>query len=462
MLGAPPVEAVACGPALARAAGLERAEDVLADPALAPLVDAAATALGGALAVLANALDPSLVVLGGGLGAQRAFSERVARACPRALLAYPRVPPLPVVSSTLGPDGGVIGAALVAHSAAAVRLRAVLDGTGLWRDVDDLLRRLVEQRSHDDGRPGREVAALLGGDGVRRVVASGNGAAYYVAVALWLASLEGARRSAGRGGAERPPCARRVRLAAWRRPARVSSSGEFRDLVEAIDAGAPAPYAAVTANAGSTLGSRAAARALVSVPNQLRRDAHTGVLWRRRGGAPRLGEGHVRSGTSTRRSDGSPTELERTIAGRPAWVDERRRGRRRDRRRLRQRPRVGGRAGGRPPPEGGRRRSRRRASRPAEGATSAMMALRPGALALSLPRPPTTRCWTEAEAICAGRGATVLRAPGGATADRRLAAVSTFPAAAALSARLGLDRGLDIDAPDWTDAYYRAARPHPG
>src|SRR2546422_3832101 len=42
----------------------------------------------------------------------------------------------------------------------------------------------------------------------------------------------------------------------------ISSSGEFRDLVEAVDAGAPLPYAAVTANAGSTLGSRAAARAL--------------------------------------------------------------------------------------------------------------------------------------------------------------------------------------------------------
>ena len=95
VLGAPPVEAVASGTALARAAGLERAEDVLADPALAPLVDAAATALGGALAVLANALDPSLVVLGGGLGAQRGFSERVERVC-QSLLAYPaRLPRFP-------------------------------------------------------------------------------------------------------------------------------------------------------------------------------------------------------------------------------------------------------------------------------------------------------------------------------------------------------------------------------
>jgi glucokinase len=112
-LGAPPVEAVASGPALARAAGLERAEDVLADAAHAPLVEAAAEALGGVLAVLANALDPSLIVLGGGLGAEPAFQEHVERAC-RARLAYPRTPPLPLVPTRLGPDGGVVGAALVA------------------------------------------------------------------------------------------------------------------------------------------------------------------------------------------------------------------------------------------------------------------------------------------------------------------------------------------------------------
>ncbi len=113
VLGAPPVERVASGPALARAAGVERAEDVLADPRHAPLVDAAAETLAGALAVLVNALDPSLVVLGGGLGLEASFRERVGRAV-HGRVAYPRTPPLPVVGSALGPDGGVIGAALVA------------------------------------------------------------------------------------------------------------------------------------------------------------------------------------------------------------------------------------------------------------------------------------------------------------------------------------------------------------
>jgi hypothetical protein len=44
------------------------------------------------------------------------FCARVEAAC-RSLLAYPPEPALDVVSSTLVPDGGVIGAALCAHEA---------------------------------------------------------------------------------------------------------------------------------------------------------------------------------------------------------------------------------------------------------------------------------------------------------------------------------------------------------
>ena len=115
VLGAPPVERVASGPALARAAGLARAEDVLADPAYAPLVEEAADALAGTLAVLVNALDPALVVLGGGLGTEPAFRDLVERRV-RARVAYPRTPPLPVVPSRLGADGGLVGAALCASA----------------------------------------------------------------------------------------------------------------------------------------------------------------------------------------------------------------------------------------------------------------------------------------------------------------------------------------------------------
>jgi glucokinase len=110
-LGAPPVELVASGRALALAAGVERAEDVVTDPRHASLVDTAATALGQVLAVLANALDPALIVLGGGLGTEPTFAARVEAAC-HPLLEYPSTPALALVASQLGQDGGIVGAAL--------------------------------------------------------------------------------------------------------------------------------------------------------------------------------------------------------------------------------------------------------------------------------------------------------------------------------------------------------------
>jgi glucokinase len=117
VLGAPPVETIASGAALARRAGLERAEDVIANHELAWLVDEAAGVLGQALAVLVNALDPELVVLGGGLGYEPHFRERVAAAV-RPLIAYPRAAPLEIVGSALGPDVGIVGAALAVSAAA--------------------------------------------------------------------------------------------------------------------------------------------------------------------------------------------------------------------------------------------------------------------------------------------------------------------------------------------------------
>jgi len=109
-LGAPPVEAIASGLALARAAGAERAEDVVADPAFAPLVATAAVTLAQVLAVLANALDPAVIVLGGGLGSSPVFRSRVEDAF-RPLLAYPGEPALELVGPAVA-DGGIVGAAL--------------------------------------------------------------------------------------------------------------------------------------------------------------------------------------------------------------------------------------------------------------------------------------------------------------------------------------------------------------
>src|SRR5216117_1190528 len=111
--------------------------------------------------------------------------------------------------------------------------------TGLWQDVSGLPESLAAREGVED------VAALLGAQGVRRIVATGNGAAYYVAYALWLASLESRRGPevvAVPGGL--------VARGAfpWRDGdalLAISSSGEFRDVVEAIGAGAPRPLAAI-------------------------------------------------------------------------------------------------------------------------------------------------------------------------------------------------------------------------
>ena len=112
--GAPPVEDAASGLALAAAGGRERAEDVLADPALDGVVEAAAAALGAGLAWLVNALDPGMVVIGGGLGLVDRYRELAVdgdaaddlRATTRATCRS--------LPAQLGADAGVIGAALAA------------------------------------------------------------------------------------------------------------------------------------------------------------------------------------------------------------------------------------------------------------------------------------------------------------------------------------------------------------
>ena len=326
--------------------------------------------------------------------------------------------------------------------------------TGLSQDLSELPSSLASTLARRDGF--EDVAAVLGSDRVRRVVASGNGAAYYVAVALWLASLESAE------GPEvvAVPSGLLARGAfAWRDGdafLAVSSSGEFRDLVEAVDAGVPSLFAAVTATPGSTLGSRADARALVTVEHQ-RAVTHTQAFC----GAVAAALAVWAEVTSDDALDAAlrrlPDDLGRTIGRARAWADEM----------------SGVEAdtavvfGSGPawaaaleaalllkevagiPAEGVETR---------EGATSAMMALRPGALALSLPAGDDDPLLAEAEEICAAQGASVLRAPRGEGVDRRLAAITTFPAVVALSARIGIERGLNVDRPAWTEAYYRVAR----
>ena len=321
--------------------------------------------------------------------------------------------------------------------------------TGLWQDVSGLPESLAAREGVED------VAALLGAQGVRRIVATGNGAAYYVAFALWLASLE------GRGGPEvvAVPSGLVARGAFGWRPGdallAVSSSGEFRDLVEAVDRGAPLPYAAITATPGSTLGSRAGARALVAVSHQ-RAVTHTKAfcgavaaalaVW-----AELTGDDGLRDAVAS-----APAAAAVAVEAARRWVED-----------VLGLDAPAAVAFGSGPAWAAALEAalllKEVAGIPAEGvetregATSAMMALQPGHLALSLPTGDDPLL-DEAEAICRDRGATVARAPFVEGADRRLAAITCFPAAVALAERIGVERGLDVDRPAWTDDYYRVAR----
>jgi fructoselysine-6-P-deglycase FrlB-like protein len=327
--------------------------------------------------------------------------------------------------------------------------------TRLWREARGipgaLERTLEEAQGFDD------VAALIAADDVRRVIATGNGAALYVAKTLWLVSLEG---QAGFELLAVPAGVLASGRFAWREGDRfliVSSSGELRDGVGALEAGAPRPYAAFTANQYSTLGAGAGAAALVHVEKQTT-ETHTQAycgnlaaalaVWSRVTGD----DGLARSLLS------APSVLHRLIDETTTWAAEAAV--------EADAPSAAVAFGSGPawaaaleaalllkevagtPAEGLETR---------EGATSGMYALGPGKLALSLPTGEEAAL-AQAEETCRRTGATVLRLPGGDALDARLAGLSTFPAALALATLLGLRAGLDVDHPAWVESYYKTAR----
>jgi fructoselysine-6-P-deglycase FrlB-like protein len=339
--------------------------------------------------------------------------------------------------------------------------------TGLWADVrglPDALHATVEA-----AQGVAQAAALLRSDGVERIVATGNGAAYYVAHALWLAALE----------SEAPgpqvvalPCGIVARADFRWRPGdavlAVSSSGEFRDVVEIAQNAGERPCVAITASADSPLAVAADAAVVQHVASQ-RAVTHTQAL----AGAYACG---LAVWAAVTRDDelaalvaGAPDAAERALVGAQAWaagaLDEL------------GTPAAAVAVGGgvawaaalelalmlkeisRIPAEGVETR---------EGATSAMFGLDRGHLMVSLD-PDGDPLGDEAVRLCAASGAATLRLPGAADGERsgdereargrsRLAPITTLPAAAALSAELALAAGHDVDRPTWTDAYYQTAR----
>src|SRR3954468_4966258 len=169
--------------------------------------------------------------------------------------------------------------ALVGHG--TLRSMTYLD-TGLWADVRGLPGALGDTLASADGVA--QAADVL--CGAERIVATGNGAAYYVAHALWLASLEGERAGPPIVAV---PCGIVVRERFLWQPGdavlAVSSSGEFRDVVEIAQRAGGRPCVAITASADSSLAAAATATVVQRVAAQ-RAVTHTQALAGGDGGGP--------------------------------------------------------------------------------------------------------------------------------------------------------------------------------
>jgi len=124
-----PLESLASGPGILRRArdrGLTEPDAIAigrtalteAGPAR-EIVDAAATELAIHVAILANQLDPTLVVLGGGLGSAPGRYWSTFRAALPRYTWGPHMPRLRVRRALLGPRAGMIGAAQSALEAKA-------------------------------------------------------------------------------------------------------------------------------------------------------------------------------------------------------------------------------------------------------------------------------------------------------------------------------------------------------
>jgi glucosamine--fructose-6-phosphate aminotransferase (isomerizing) len=330
--------------------------------------------------------------------------------------------------------------------------------TGLWADVRELPGALSATLDAASGIA--EAAALLRRTDVGRIVATGNGAAYSVAHALWLASLEGA---GGGPPIVAVPCGLAVREGFRWQPGdavlAVSSSGEFRDVVEIARAAGDRPCVAITASAGSSLAAASTATVLQHVAGQ-RAVTHTQALAGAYGAGLALWAAVTGDAALAATVAAAPEAAELAVAEAAPWADEHEAA-------LAARPPAASVvAGGGPawaaalelalmlkeisriPAEGVETR---------EGATSAMFGLAPGHLMVSLDRGGDPH-GDEALRLCAATGATTLRFPAAATARARLALITTLPAAAALAALLAGVAGHDVDEPTWTKAYYETAR----
>ncbi len=300
------------------------------------------------------------------------------------------------------------------------------------------------------------VGRLLGDPGVERVFICGNGASYYVALALWLGSLTAptgptvVALPAGLLEASMPNLGSADRLLL------VSASGELRDAVEATHRYPTVPFTVITTQPASSLGRSASALVVTRMISQ-RAFTHTQAyctvlvaglsimsnVWQdttlkeELGRLPRILSGAVAQAAAWAGGLDLPaTPRSATVFGSgPGWAAAMETA-------LLLKELAGIAA------EGFETR---------EGATTGMYALGPGDLAVSIAAGPD-RLVEEAESVLRSTRSDVIALPGGDLAEARLLPLTTFPFAVALAARFAERDGLDVSSPRWRDAYLATAR----
>ena len=329
-------------------------------------------------------------------------------------------------------------------------------GTALWQELCETPETVAASLDAATGHA--ELADLLASHRPGRIVATGNGASFYVATALWLASLSAQLLA--------PVVAIPAGLLATDtftlRPDDLilafSASGELRDLVElASGPQRGGAFGLVTSTASSTLAAEADAVALVEVRNQ-RAVTHTQAYL----GAAAVALdvlGHASGHSSLRAAAATmSTALSHQLAGALQWADEVGEGMFAPRAAV-----VFGTGHGLVAASEAALLLKEVAGVPAEGmetregATSGMYALGRDQLVLALPvgSDPIAE---EAVEICSGAGATVVKAPWPDGVDERCAMAAHFAHPLALAIRLALAQGRDPDSPDWYATYKSTAR----
>ncbi|MGA2803768.1 MAG: SIS domain-containing protein [Acidimicrobiales bacterium] len=329
-------------------------------------------------------------------------------------------------------------------------------GTALWQDMCETPETVAATLDTATGHG--ELARLLASHRPGRIVATGNGASFYVATALWLASLSAPLPTpvvaipAGLLATDTFTLSPDDLVLAF------STSGELRDLVEIANgpqrSGA---FGLVTSTPSSTLAAQADAVALVEVRNQ-RAVTHTQAY---------LGAAAVAldvlgraSGDSSLRAaaDTMSTALSAQLVGALQWADEAAEDLTTPRAAV-----VFGTGQALVAASEAALLLKEVAGVPAEGmetregATSGMYALGRDQLVLALPVGSDPLA-DEAVAICSGTGATVLTAPWPHGLDRRCAVAAHFAHPLALTIRVALAQGRDPDDPDWYATYKSTAR----